>query len=189
VCDPLFTVPVPPPTVAHDGFTASLLAATDDGHLLLQRAVTINAISFPDAIVSLTADGFPAWTFATDATQVAAAGDTVVTTTTGTNQATKAIVALDGLTGAVKMTADAPDVRLDGPLIVAGGLIYVEGSDPSGTKVDIFPTDCAQPTCSRLRALDTGPAQDGFSGMSESEATLFVAKAGPDGLQAFALTG
>jgi len=187
-CDPLTIIPVPPPSDPLSGYGGTPLAVTDDGHILLQRFTPDNPIE--SSIVSLNADGSPAWSFATESSQVAVAGDTVFTAVrvAGTT-ASSTIVALDGLTGAVKMTADAPGVQESAPLIVAGGLIYAAGSDPSGTKVDIFPTDCGQPTCSRLRALDTGPGQDSFGGMSESEATLFVAKAGPDGLQVFAPTG
>jgi outer membrane protein assembly factor BamB len=36
VCDPLFTVPVPQPSTTNPSHSASLLAATDDGHLLVR---------------------------------------------------------------------------------------------------------------------------------------------------------
>jgi hypothetical protein len=182
VCDPLFTAPVPLPA-SFDSLSVQLLAASDDGHLLLHRAADQGAF-FDSTIIALNTDGSPAWTFATGAEKLAVAGATVFTT--GTDSGTSGIVGLDVATGAVDMVAAAPAVGGDRQMIVAGGLVYVEGADASGTKVDIFPTDCGQHTCSLLRAVDTGTGQDSFYGLSVSEGALFVAKAGPDGLQAFA---
>jgi hypothetical protein len=175
-CSALFAAPVPPPPPAgtFDTFSAGLLAASDDGHLLFRRTSSLGGGIPTNDLVALTADGDPAWSvrlFTLDG--VAVAGDTVYAP--ASDDAGSAVLAFDTATGALRWRGAGGG----GQPVEAGGLVYTERDDTSGTKVAITSADpCGTPTCPVLKILDTGTSQSSFEGMSVSEGTLFVNKAG-----------
>jgi outer membrane protein assembly factor BamB len=174
-CPALFTAPVPPPPAGtFDSFSASLLAASDDDHLLFRRTSNLSGAIPTSDLVALTTDGDPAWSVRLSTLDgVAIAGDTIYAP--ATDDSGGAVMAFDTATGALRWRAAGGG----GQPIEAGGLVYTELDDPGGTKVAITSADpCGTPTCPALKILDAGTSRSGFLGMSVAEGTLFVNESG-----------
>jgi outer membrane protein assembly factor BamB len=171
-CAPVWTAEVPPPASAgFDSLEVRLVAAADDGHLLLRRSARLGGVLQSDDLVVLTADGAPAWStpllrFGT----AAIAGDRVVLT--GTDVATPAghdtVMALSLEDGALLWRADVPGSAVTAT-VVAGELAYVA----NGSRVRAFGVPgCGSPSCPPLAeiALARGPV----TGIAVTFGTLFV---------------
>ena len=181
VCAPVWTAAVPPPA-AGETSDATLLAATDDGHILLRRTWNSGTPGGPFGhdLVALTTAGTTAWEHPlSELTGVAVAGDEVFVV--GRDPASlsgdNALFAITTATGSLTWQAAPPLPR--GTPVVAGGLVYVEGDAPA-PDVFVFDADgCGTPTCDDLAVLDTGPGTGGIYAMTIAGSTFYVNKAGP----------
>lgn len=180
-CSPEVTFPVPPRAGYSDASEVFLLAATDDGGLLLHRYTYDGAsgVSWHD-LVALDSDGTLDWELLLRRLDgVAVAGDTVfaVGSATSSGALGRTLFARSD-SGSWQAQVD----RLEGTPVVAGGLVYVERGANDGSDVAIFDADgCGGSTCSELETLDITPGAGGLYGMSVAAGTLFVSKAGPGG--------
>lgn len=175
-CAPLFTAPVPPPPGQFDSVGARIVAASDDGQLFVRRTSSFESnVNLRQDLVVLTADGAPAWTLPlTRLGGVAIAGDTAYL---DGDDATAALRALDVATGTERWRSDGPA----GVEAAAGGLVYGDTDDlTTRTAVAAYTAaGCGAPTCTALRSVDVGTDRHTITGITVSEGTLFVAKAGP----------
>jgi hypothetical protein len=189
-CSPTWTAEIPPPEDGYDQLDAQVLAATDDGHVLLRRVSSYRGAFLRNDLVALTRDGTLDWTVPMgELDGVAVAGDTVFAT--GLDAATPfGSRTLLARSSSSTWRADVSD-PLQGAPVVAGGLVYVADGSSEGTDVRVFAADgCGSPSCSEVALVDTGTGTGGLYGMSVANGALFVSKAGPGGqLIAFAPTG
>jgi outer membrane protein assembly factor BamB len=180
-CAPTATLAVPPPDTEYVSLDARLLAATDDGRILVRRSWSgPQGIDWGIDLVALSSDA-PAWIRpGTSLDGVAVVDDMVFVT--GRDEASAAgnsLLALQTSTGSLTWRFDSPFMQ-NAP-VTAGGVVYVEAGE---TPTDVFAfaaEGCGSPSCSELAVIDTGPGTGGLYGMSVAGGSLFVNKAGPDG--------
>jgi hypothetical protein len=181
-CTPTSTFPIPPGVPNSVTGPSQLLAATDDGDLLLARSWFDNRAGFlGDDLVALTSDGTVDWALDTVRLDgVAVVGDWVYVV--GHDAATPSgMGTLFARSDSSSWRADFPN--LQDPPIVAGGSVYVATlTIPAGTDVAVFDADgCGAPSCGELTVVDAGSGTGGIYGMSVTAGTLYVNKAGPGG--------
>jgi outer membrane protein assembly factor BamB len=173
-CAPVWTAEVPlPAPPGFDDLDVKLVAAADDGHLLLRRSARLAGVLQSDDLVVLTADGELAWTtpllrFGT----VAVAGARVVLT--GADAATPAgndtVLALSLHDGALLWRADVPGFAATAT-VVAGDLAYVANA----SRVRVFGAPgCGTPSCPPL--ADVATAGGPVTGIAVTAGTLFVGR-------------
>jgi outer membrane protein assembly factor BamB len=184
-CAPTATLAVPPPDTEYVSLDARLLAATDDGRILVRRSWSGPlGVDWGIDLVALSSDA-PAWIRpGTSLDGVAVVDDTVFVT--GRDEASAAgnsLLAFQTTTGSLMWRFDSPfmqNVMQNAP-IAAGGVVYVEAGE-TPTDVFAFAADgCGALVCSELAVIDTGPDTGGFYGMSVAGGSLFVNKVGPNG--------
>ncbi len=170
-CAPLWTAEVPPPASPFDDLDVKVVAAADDGHLLLRRSARLAGALQSDDLVVLTADGELEWsTPLLRLGTVAVAGDRVVVT--GADVATPAgndtVVGLSLQDGALLWRADLPGFAATAT-VVAGDLAYVA----NGSRVRVFGAPgCGAPSCPPL--ADIAAAGGPVTGIAVTFGTLFV---------------
>jgi hypothetical protein len=180
-CSPTATFPVPAPSAPLTTSDVQLLAATDDGDLLLKRSASDSrGTAFANDLVAVTSTGTLDWTLPLLTLDgVAVAGGTVFAT--GTDAASTR-------EGTLFARSDSATWRVDefewGQPIVAADLVFVPSqpsSTTAGESVEIVAAEgCGDPACTELMTYDLD-GSGGIYGMSVSNGTLFVNKAGPDG--------
>lgn len=181
-CNPTWTTPVPALPSPDDRQLGSyLLAATNDGHLLVRHHWSNPTTRvWRNDLVALTSDGQIDWiTPLSELGGAAVAGDQVYVTgrDAGSDSGYIGMAAIQASTGAVNWWADAPS-WLEGAPIVAGGLVYARGSE--STDILVLDADgCGEPMCHHLEVVSTGGyGSGGTDGWIVAGATLFVSKSG-----------
>lgn len=180
ICDPVATLTVPRPSFPASFLDADLVAATDDGILLVHRRAdeTASETSHHD-LLALTAAGGLTWTRpGLGLDRVATRGDTVYA-------AGGDLEAIDAASGADRWRSG--EIIPSQP-VVAGGLVYVLGPGTSSVALHAFAAGgCGgAATCAPLAVVETGLQGSSFVGVTVSLGAVFVNSQQDDRNLAFA---